>query len=333
MATTPDLLEPLVGTTVAGRYEIRALLGRGGMGGVYRAHDRKTDTLVALKLLPAERAAAPEHAARFQREATTGKRITHPNVVTVFDKGELPDGSLYLTMELLEGRSLADELDAGPMPYPRAIRLTDQILHGLQAAHELGIAHRDVKPDNVVLVQRDGREIAKVVDFGIASNERAAFKLTAAGVAFGTPEYLSPEMSMGLAVDARADQYAVGVMLYQLVTGRLPFSHRDHKQLLAAHAYEAPPPPRKVAPNARIPAALEAAILRALAKLPEERFPTARAMREALLTCLPQPQRRGSRVLLLALAAALSALAGWWLWQRSAVEPPSSAAPAKKHRR
>jgi serine/threonine-protein kinase len=293
----------LLGTTVENRYKIHQLLGEGGMCTVYRAEDQKRGLQVALKVMPAARAANSEMAARFNREAAAGKRIQHPNVVFVSDSGALPDGSLYLVMELVEGELLGDLVDKGPLPIPRAVEITRQMLLGLQAAHQLGMTHRDVKPDNVML---SGDQV-KLLDFGIASNERAAFKLTAAGLAFGTPEYLSPEMAMGLAVDLRADLYSVGVVLYQMVTGKLPFSG-DQKALLRAHIDGKPPPPRSIQPG--ISPSLERFILRALNKLPEQRFPTAQAMIDELDASIRKPIPKWWLVA----AAAAIALGAGLLW-------------------
>jgi serine/threonine-protein kinase len=235
-----------------------------------------------MKVLPAARAANAEMVARFNREASAGKHIHHPNVTSIFDSGTLPDGSLYLVMELLNGEVLGDVVDKGPLPIARAVEITRQMLLGLGAAHQLGMIHRDVKPDNVMLV---GDQV-KLLDFGIASNERAAFKLTAAGLAFGTPEYLSPEMAMGLPVDVRADLYSVGIVLYQMVTGKLPFQG-DQKALLRAHIDGKPPPPRTL--DAKISPALERFILRALEKLPEKRFTNAQAMIDELDAATARP--------------------------------------------
>jgi serine/threonine-protein kinase len=256
----------------------------------------------------------PQIAARFQREVVTCKRIRHPNVVGISDTGTLTDGAQYLVMELLEGCDLAKVLADGPLPVARALTLTRQILLGLEAAHARGIAHRDIKPENIVLVQERGQETVKLVDFGIASNDRAAFKLTVAGIGFGTPEYISPEMAMGLPADARADLYSVGVVLFQMVTGRLPFPAHEVNQLLRAHIQKAPPSPRAIAPEARIPVELEAVILRAMAKLPEERFQSSAAMRQALeaVPLSRSSRRRGPLWLVLVLLAGFSLLGAWW---------------------
>jgi serine/threonine-protein kinase len=306
------------GSVMAQRYRIDAILGQGGMCTVYRGVDLQSQRQVAVKLLSAEQAALPEMARRFQREATTGRRIAHPNVVAVLDDGALADGSLFLVQELLDGPPLVDVLARGRLGVQRAVAIARQILVGLGAAHRLGIVHRDVKPDNVILVGPPGKEAVKLVDFGIASNDRAAFKLTAAGIAFGTPEYISPEMAMGLGVDARADLYSVGVVLFQMVTGRLPFPGGELKDLLRAHVEEPPPRARAVAPRARIPAALDEVIQRALKKLPEERFPSAAAMVEALDGVNRKRRRRIALAWVAgSLAIGLGAAATWSLARRA----------------
>jgi eukaryotic-like serine/threonine-protein kinase len=295
--TAPQPTADLVGKIVDDRYQVLALLGTGGMCVVYRAEDLRSSSQVAIKVLPAERAENVELAARFVREAAAGKRISHVNVCSISNSGSLRDGSLYLVMELLDGEPLDRLLARGRIPLGRAVDIAQQVLRGLGAAHQLGMTHRDVKPDNVMLVG----ERAKLVDFGIASNDRAAFKLTAAGLAFGTPEYISPEMAMGLQTDPRADLYSVGVVLFQMVAGRLPFEARDTKAMLRAHIETPPPSARSL--DRRVPPELDAVIRRALAKLPEERFPTAEAMIDALARARP------SRVWIwIAVAAALLAL-------------------------
>ncbi len=292
------------------------------MCSVYRAIDEQNYSSVAIKILSAESAASPALVARFKREAVSCQRIQHPKVVRIFDSGELDGGTRYLVMELLEGRDLANVLDSGPIAVARALDLTRQILSGLQAAHTLGIVHRDIKPENIMLTHERGRETAKLVDFGVASNDRAAIKLTTAGIAFGTPEYMSPEMAMGVPVDARADLYAVGVVLFEMVTGRVPFPVEDVTKLLRAHIEELPPSPRAVAPRARVSTELEEVILRAMAKLPEERFPTAAAMEEALATVTSPriSQRRPALWLGFLIVVSLSVAVALW-WNRGTPEP------------
>ena len=234
-------------------------------------------------MLPADKAQIKEYAARFQREVTTSKRIDHPNVATVNDSGELPGGGLFLVMELLKGTLLSNvEHEGGRLPVARALVIARQMLVGLGRAHELGVVHRDVKPHNVMLIDVGGLETVKLFDFGIASNERAAIKLTVPGTAFGTPEYIAPEQAMGLDVDARADLYAVGVVLFEMLCGRLPFQCKDDIAFLKAHIKEPPPAPSRMAPDAKISSAVDALVLRALDKDPEKRFKDANAMIAAI---------------------------------------------------
>jgi serine/threonine-protein kinase len=316
----------MLGKLIGGRYRIVGLLGEGGLCFVYRAEDRERHTPVALKMLPAERAAQADMAARFRREATIGSRLSNPHVVGVTDSGSLEDGTLYLAMELLDGRTLAEILEGGRLPLGRAVEIAKQMLSGLEEAHALGIVHRDIKPGNVIVVRSGHKDHVKLIDFGIALNDRAAIKLTVAGVAFGTPEYISPEMALGVTVDARADLYSVGVVLFQMVTGQLPFSAHDAKALLRAHVDKPPPRPRTVAPQADVPAALEEIILRALGKLPEERHPSAAVMREALASVALRPNRGRRRWVWLALvlAAGLAIAAAWLI--RVPPSPSSTAA-------
>jgi serine/threonine-protein kinase len=272
----------LVGKLVANRYLVGEVLGAGGLCTVYRAEDLRRGRDVAVKVLPAEKAQHKELAGRFQREVTTARRIDHPNVAAIIDSGEIEDGALFLVMELLQGTLLSTAMEGGRLAVPRALILARQMLVGLGEAHRLGIVHRDVKPHNVMIIEVGGLETVKLFDFGIAANERAAMKLTAPGTAFGTPEYIAPEQAMGQKVDARADLYAVGVSLFEMLTGRLPFVSKDDIGFLRAHIKETPPAPSAVAPDAGIPRAVDALVLRALEKDPEKRFASDQAMIAAI---------------------------------------------------
>jgi len=273
----------LVGKLVANRYLVADVLGAGGLCTVYRAEDLRKQTEVALKVLPADKAAVKEFTARFQREVTTSKRIDHPNVAAVSDSGELPGGGLFLVMELLKGTLLSNVLaDGAKLPLARALVIARQMLVGLGRAHELGVVHRDVKPHNVMLIDVGGLETVKLFDFGIASNERAAIKLTVPGTAFGTPEYIAPEQAMGQDVDARADLYGVAVVLFEMLCGRLPFVCKDDVAFLRAHIKEPAPKPSSVAPDAKIPPAVDQLVLRALDKDPQKRFKDAAEMIAAI---------------------------------------------------
>jgi serine/threonine-protein kinase len=233
----------------------------------------------------------------------TAQRLAHQHVVEVIDSGQLEDGSHFMVMELLEGVALDEEIDKGPLEPGRALALTAQILSALDAAHKMGVVHRDIKPSNVFLVTRDGVEVAKLFDFGIALNDRAAVKLSIAGAAFGTPEYMSPEMARGEKVDGRADLYALGVMLFEMLTGRLPFEREDPLDLLRDHLGNEPPLLRTVAPH--LSAELEAVIARALLKKPTERFASAAEMHEAIFELAARPDRARRRRVVLTVAVLL----------------------------
>ncbi|HEX6765552.1 MAG TPA: serine/threonine-protein kinase, partial [Polyangiaceae bacterium] len=235
------------GTVLAGRYRVTKALGAGGMGVVYRAEHVHMKKAVAVKILHKHMTAMSEVVARFEREAVAAGRIEHPNVAGATDFGRLDDGSFYLALEYIEGKSLSSLLDAGRgLPVVRALAITRQIADGLAAAHAVGIIHRDLKPENVMLVERDGTsDWVKVLDFGIAKvpvEETEGQKLTQIGTIFGTPQYMSPEQGQGHAVDARADLYALGVMLYEMLSGKLPFFADDLVVLITRHITEAPPP-------------------------------------------------------------------------------------------
>jgi len=240
--------DALLGTLLAGRYRIEALIGSGGMGAVYRAEHVHMRKAVAVKVLHKEMTAFPEVVARFEREAVAAGRIEHLHVVSASDFGQLEDGSFYLVLEFIEGQSLARLVSKeGALSPLRALRITRQIVEALQAAHGVGIVHRDLKPDNVMLVERDDDpDFVKVLDFGIAkvkveeTVEQPA--LTQIGTVFGTPEYMSPEQARGELVDARADLYTVGVILFEMLAGCSPFKDDDLVVVLTRHLTADPPP-------------------------------------------------------------------------------------------
>jgi len=245
--------EALVGRTIAGgRYEIVRLLGEGGMGAVYQARQVAMDRMVALKLILAELVRSPAAAARFHREMKLTARIEHPNTIRVYDFGET-DGQLFLTMELLRGRTLTDVLNqSGRLELPRIVRIATQVTRALAAAHSEGVVHRDLKPDNVMLIEQYGEhDIVKVLDFGIAKSlDEQEAGMTSAGAVVGTPAYMSAEQAMGQPVDQRSDLYSLGIMLYEMASGRVPFRAAALTALLVAHATEVPPPLGHVAPDA-----------------------------------------------------------------------------------
>jgi serine/threonine-protein kinase len=221
------------GETVADRYRINRVLGEGGMGVVYAAEHMLMRKEVALKVLHGEMCTMPEVVARFEREAIAAAAIDHPNVAGATDFGRLPGGACYLVLELLKGESLRDEIKKGPMPLERALVIMRGIANGVAAAHAKGIVHRDLKPENVMLVERDGLpDFVKVLDFGIAKMDTNAMQapaggqhiVTRVGTIFGTPEYMAPEQAVGDKVDARADIFALGVILLEMLAGKCPFN-------------------------------------------------------------------------------------------------------------
>lgn len=280
-AHAPGVEEDLVGQVLADRFRIIRSLGQGGMGQVFEAQHLYIDKRVALKLLRPEITTSAEAVGRFQREAMAASTIGHENIVRIDDFGRLPDGRVYLTMEYLDGESLSALLLRGPLPLPNVLDITIQICRGLAAAHAKGIVHRDMKADNVFLCRPDGR--VAILDFGIAKiGAHGSSNLTKTGAVFGTPNYMSPEQAMGQPVDHRADIYSLGVMLYEMLTGVVPFEAESFMGVLTRHITETPARPRDRAPDRDIPPDLEEVVLRAMAKKPDERFPDAESLSAAL---------------------------------------------------
>jgi CheY-like chemotaxis protein len=277
------------GMVLGGRYRLEARLGAGTFGTVYRARHTDLDQAVAVKVLQVSAQGSPEALARFRREGVTAVRVKHPNAVTVFDFGITAGGVAYLVMELLSGYPLEDELKGGPrLPAARCARLLSPVCSALQAAHRAGVVHRDIKPANVFLHQAGGAEVPKVLDFGIAqiASQAVAKRVTLEGWIVGTPAYMAPERFTHMPVDGKADVYSVGVVLFQMLAGRLPFPVDQSEPIAVAarHATQPPPPLRPVRPD--LPAALEALVMQALAKRPEER-PSAGDLAASLGAALP----------------------------------------------
>ncbi len=279
--------DPLVGARL-GSFRLVRRLGRGGMGTVYLGEHVSIGSRVAVKVLHEHLAMYPELVQRFHAEARAVNVIGHENIVSIFDLNAGPPRP-YLIMEYLDGAPLSAWVGT-PLPAPAVVSVLSQVCDALQAAHLSGIVHRDLKPDNVFLVRRGrGTPFVKVLDFGIAKLADASMPQTHAGIIVGTPEYMAPEQSLSRRVDGRADLYALGVIAYQLVTGRLPFGDEGLTAQLVAHQMRAPPPPRSV--HAAVPVALERVILRTLAKAPEERYATAAVLRAALEGALAEEAR------------------------------------------
>ena len=304
--------DPFIGVVVGERYRIVSRIGVGGMGAVYRAEHTMMRRDLAIKVLLPELGGKEEFARRFEREAESASRLTHPNIITVTDFGRTAEGSLFLAMEFLAGESLSDAIKAGPMPLGRSLAIMRQMLRALEHAHAAGVVHRDLKPENIMLVEREGqRDVVKILDFGIAKvtqPQSGGEALTQAGVIFGTPEYLSPEQALGEAVDARADIYAAGIILYEMLAGRRPFENEDKVKIISMHLSHAPPRMREVSPTVDVPLPLEQAIMQSLEKTREHRFATASAFLTALDEAEAPVEASGG----FARGAAISTGAGSW---------------------
>lgn len=268
--------DSMIGRTIAGRYEVIGLLGKGGMGAVYKARQPAVQRMIALKVLLQEFAENETVIRRFHQEALAASRLEHPNTIRVYDFGQTDDGILFIAMEYLRGQSLAQAQARGTgMSAKRVVYIMHQVCKSLAEAHKAGIIHRDLKPDNIFLVDIEGeRDFAKVLDFGVAKLkefEGNEGTLTQAGMIFGTPKYMSPEQARSGALDARSDVYALGVILYEMITGRAPFVGENPLAILIAHVNEPPPAFLDVNENVDVPPALEAVVFKALAKNREHR--------------------------------------------------------------
>jgi hypothetical protein len=285
--------DPLIGTVLAERYEIIDRLGVGGMGTVYRAEQRALGRDVAVKVLRRELGRDPDTVARFHREALALSNLRHPNTVAVLDFGQTADGLLFLVMEVLEGEMLSTRLRRdGALPVSEALRITTGMLRSLGEAHRAGIVHRDLKPDNIFLARVDAHadadELVKVVDFGVAKIRPGANDApidpvaTQEGTVFGTPRYMSPEQAQGRTLDGRSDLYAVGVMLFQMLTGSVPFGEDDAVVVMAHHITTPAPRVLDVAPESGIHPELDELVARTLKKRPADRPESAEAFLRAI---------------------------------------------------
>lgn len=288
-----QLYERLVGQTIAGRFEITRLMGFGGMGAVYEAIQNNMNRRIALKFIPSHN---PVTAARFEREALTVSQLRHPNTVTVFDYGQTDDGFLFLTMELLNGHTLSDLIKQGPIEPTRAVHIATQICRSLSEAHRHGIVHRDIKPDNIFLIELDGdKDFVKVLDFGIAKviSGEDDVQLTGDGRIIGTPRYMSPEQILSSAIDPRSDIYSLGCIIFEMLCGAPPFQQSTTTALMISHTQDPPPAfAERLNENSldRIPLGLEHVVRRALAKNADERPQTTDQLREELEQALQRRQ-------------------------------------------
>jgi hypothetical protein len=345
--------DPLVDTVIGERYRILGRIGEGGMGTVFRVEHTLMKKVLALKLLRAEFSNVPDAARRFEREAQSASRLNHPNIISVTDFGHGTGGELFLVMEFVAGEPLAEVLAReGRLDPTRACHIAGQILLALEHAHAEGVVHRDLKPANVMLVRdpdpRKG-ETVKILDFGIAKMTQAQGNdepLTRGMMIFGTPAYMSPEQAAGQEADSRADLYSCGIILYEMLVGRKPFEDPDLVKLLGMQITAPPPRFSEVAPDARIPPALEAVVMRVLEKERDKRYASATEFRAAVENASTDAAELGARFAASSVRMGFSigakiwskrpvvVSAGRWVWARVGAikrKLDALAHPALKH--
>jgi serine/threonine-protein kinase len=333
--------DEFVGRDIDGRFTVHGLIGRGGMGAVYRARQHSMNRDVALKVVRQDVASDKKAIKRFLREVQAASRLASPHTVTVFDFGQTQDGILYIAMELLRGRTLARVRAGagGTLPAGRAARIMDGVLDSLIEAHEAGVLHRDLKPDNVfVLDDASRQDFAKVLDFGLAKMvDTGDTALTATGAVCGTPAYMSPEQAASRDLDGRCDLYAVGVILFELLSGRLPFDGATPLSIMVGKTSADPPSLRDSIPGSRVPGRLVDLVDRLLARDPDDRPSTAAEVKRRLAEAIegrseaaPSPARRRADrrwrwIGAAAAVAGLSALVAVLLASREPVAPQAMA--------
>jgi serine/threonine protein kinase len=271
-----------LGQTLLDQFEVFEVCGSGSMGTVYKAHQKQIERVVAIKILHPQLANQPEAVLRFHREAKVISNLNHPNIVHIYLFGHLSDGNLYIVQEFVDGRSMAEEI-LRPFSVPRTIHIAKQVLSAIGEAHAVGVIHRDLKPENIMLTRiGDDDDFVKILDFGVAKKIVTQTFATREGLIFGSPKYISPEAAMGEKIDARSDLYSLGVMMYQMLAGKLPFKGTTPIELLMEHINAHPPPLRSQAAASDVPVELEGIVMRMFAKDPEKRYATAMATRDAL---------------------------------------------------
>ena len=327
-AKAPD---PLVGRVMAGRFLISELLGKGGYGAVYRACQTSIQRDVAVKVIRAEHTENPAVVARFLREARAASSLSHPNIVTIYDFGRAADGTLFLAMELLEGQALSSALHQGPLSFARAVRILRQVCDGLDPAHAARIYHRDLKPDNLMLSQLGAEpDFVKILDFGIARLDAVTTQLTREGTTLGTPTYMAPEQARGESVDQRSDIYSMGIILFEMLTGAVPFAAETPLGVLMQHCEKPVPSMLDVNPGADVSPGVQALLEELLSKRAGLRPSSVREVRARLESLLSRHEPRGVTALAGERARAISPAFRRPLQaaQTSSAEPPGGATAA-----
>jgi serine/threonine-protein kinase len=291
--------QALVGKTLQGRYEIVRKVGEGGMSFVYLANDVATRERYAIKVLSAALSQDANAMARLRREASLGMRLEHPNVCHIIRLGETEDGLVYVVMPFVDGEILSDRTNRrGSLPLAEVVPLLKDIATGLHVAHELKIVHRDLKPENVMVCKRpDGTEYAVVMDFGLAKERKAGAelqKLTATGIILGTPEFMSPEQLRGRPLDARTDIYSLGLMTYEMLTGKLPFQGRTQQEMMISRLRSDPTPLRKMRPDLDFPESVERVLNKAMLRNADDRYQTTLDFSEAFAAAAAEKTTRAS---------------------------------------
>jgi serine/threonine-protein kinase len=298
----PVSLDRLVGRTLNNRYLVKRKIGEGGFGAVFEGMQVATERPVALKVLHPQSLSDPTVVARFRREAESCSKLRNPHTVVIYDFDQTEDGVLYLAMELVRGQSLQDIQRAfGMVPVERCLRILDQVADALGEAHAKGIVHRDMKPENIMVEERDGEDFVKVLDFGIAKIKsgdggKDAPALTAIGQTVGTLEFMSPEQLRGKPLDGRSDIYALGMVSYEMLTGELPFNKsKSTTEIIQFHLQEPPPPPSSLKPEAGIPEVVDELVQKMCAKSRDDRHTTTDELRQHIDEALKSMDTRANR--------------------------------------